>query len=53
MSAEIKPIKEYKVFEDIMSFLYTKDIASSSGNSKYQTQDLTAVSNTRKITHVI
>ncbi len=28
MSAEIKPIKEYKVFEDIMSFLYTKDIAS-------------------------
>lgn len=48
MSAEIKPIKEYKVFEDIMSFLYTKDIASSSGNSKYQTRDLTAVSNTRK-----
>ncbi|KXZ22369.1 site-specific integrase [Bacillus nakamurai] len=48
MSAEIKPIKEYKVFDDIMSFLYSKDIASSSGNSKYQTKDAPMVSNTRK-----
>ncbi|PSA89324.1 integrase [Bacillus atrophaeus] len=48
MNAEVKSIKNYNVFNDIMSYLYSKDIASSSGNSKYLPQDATSISNTRK-----